>query len=233
MRHPAHVRDVQTALKFFKKRYGLGEKSKWVGIGHSCGATLLAQLVAGIGLASPIDAISTDDTSFSTAVRGERVEEEQETRMSGPSALVLLDGIYDIPLFLTNHTPSHGCPEAIAQIYRDIVEGAFGAEEADWSRASPTSGSYDEKQVGPELGHVVICHSPEDELVEKEQRDVMVQRLMAYGWVATGKGRAAGATGMRIVEIRDLEGGHDDIWEDGKRIAELIEEVSHSICRGP
>ncbi|KAF2019137.1 alpha/beta-hydrolase [Aaosphaeria arxii CBS 175.79] len=203
VRHPSHVRDVAAALRYLRAEHGV---ERWIGVGHSCGATLLLQYVAGIGL---------DD------VRG---------RNDGLEALVLLEGIYDVPLMLRNHVPP-GCPEGIARIYREFVEGAFG-EGGDevYRKVSPVAGAYGRESVGRGLKLVALGYSAEDELVESEQREAMLRVLKGDGWVdsvdeiAEGKG---------LVECRDLQGAHDWIWEDGRQIAAVIEEVVGRIHQWP
>lgn len=186
-RHPQHLADVRAAMRLLAAHHGL---QTWIGVGHSCGATLLLQLVASIGVPlAPLPA---------------------------PRALVLLEGIYDLPLLLRNHAPP-ACPPAIADIYRDFVCGAFG-DEAGYAGASPVAGTY-VAETWERGGLVVLAHSAEDELVEEEQRAVMARRLEEEGWTLEE------GSGKRTVELRDLKGGHDEIWEDGSQIAELIAEV--------
>jgi kynurenine formamidase len=186
VRHPHHVQDVHSAIEYLKKEYGL---ARWIGVGHSCGATLLLQYVAGIGLSQ---ACSTR-----------------------PEALILLEGIYSIPLLLQHHLPP-SCPENISRIYHDFIKGAFG-ESSTYDAQSPVSGAYTES-AWPSARLVVLGHSAEDELVEVAQRDVMLARLEDEGWKD-----ATAAT--RTVTIRDLAGGHDETWEDGLQIAGLIDDA--------
>lgn len=217
MRHPSHIKDVESARKWLYTKYGIGSTRKWIGVGHSCGATLLLQLVASIGLANDVDGDETDVGAEGTG--------------SGPSALILLEGIYDLPLFLKNHEPPHCSPE-IATIYRDIVQGAFGPDEVTqdsrearsaWQVASPTHGTYTSSSC-PSLRLISLCHAPTDELVEVEQRTVMVERLKREGWLP-GEQMITDEK-KRIFEVRDLEGTHDGIWEDGQQIADLMIEMA-------
>lgn len=204
-KHPEHVRDIERALNYLEQEYGVGKKERgyeWIGVGHSCGATLLLQYVSGIGLESP---------HWSN-------KEEKE----GPTSLVLMEGIYDIPRFLYNHEPPHCSPE-VAQIYRDIIEGAFGPDtsimggdgiqRSRYEVVSPTSGMYKSKGK-----YTILAHSPEDELVEPEQKDAILKRLRECGWTQVTHHLASNA----IVQVRTLSGKHDFIWEDGAQVAELI-----------
>ncbi|KAF5851539.1 hypothetical protein GGP41_004362 [Bipolaris sorokiniana] len=202
-KHPTHVRDVAAALRFLAQNHGM---KRWIGVGHSCGATMLAQLVSGIG-----------------------AETEAAEPPTGPEALVLLEGIYNIPLLLRNHSPP-ACPEHISDIYRDFVAAAFGteADEKDLLDVSPVSGKYNTEQW-PEGRLLLICHSYEDELVERAQRDVMCVALDRQGWSIVmevgDEEDEVRAEGRRVLNVRDLKGGHDEIWEDGKQIATLVAEV--------
>lgn len=204
VQHPEHIQDVQRAIKYLKTHYNI---HRWIGVGHSCGATLLLQQVAGIGL-SQLSASDSKSTSDSV-------------NAIGPEALVLLEGIYDIPLLLQNHTPP-ACPPSISQIYYDIVQGAFG-DASTYSAVSPVSGKY-EMESWADGRLVVLAHSPDDELVEEEQRVVLLKRLEKDGW-ARGKGE-------RVLELKNLKGGHDEIWEEGTQIAQLIAEVVSRLCAG-
>lgn len=202
-KHPTHVRDVAAALRFLAQNHGM---KRWIGVGHSCGATMLAQLVSGIGA----------DTGVAEP-------------LAGPEALVLLEGIYNIPLLLRNHSPPT-CPAHISDIYRSFVADAFGADadEKALLEVSPVSGKYNSEQW-PQGRLLLICHSYEDELVERAQRDVMCVALDRQGWSivmeAGDEEDEVRAEGRRVLNVRDLKGGHDEIWEDGRQIATLITEV--------
>ncbi|KNG48699.1 alpha beta-hydrolase [Stemphylium lycopersici] len=201
-RHPQHVRDVAAGIRFLQREYGM---KRWIGVGHSCGATLMLQLVAGIGL----------EDSVSASIQG------------GPEALILLEGIYNFPLLLRNHLPPT-CPQHISDIYKDFISGAFGEDEEKYLAASPVSGKYNAQQWA-EGKLLVICHSHADELVERAQRDVMCVALDREGWSIVmevgDEEDEVKAEGRRVLNVRDLKGGHDWIWEDGKQIATLIAEV--------
>jgi hypothetical protein len=219
-----HIQDVATAIQWLHAEYkvgGGGEKGggyKWLGIGHSCGATLLAQFVSGIGL-NP--SRSNERAGGGEGVVGLKLGLK-------PTALILLEGIYSLPLFMANHTPPH-CPATIEAIYHDILVGAFGPDDADagWTSVSPTSSSYTVSAYP--LGRLIIlAHSKEDELVEEEQVHVMFDRLVECGW-ARGD-----SEGDRVVEKHWLRGKHDEIWEDGGQIAGLIRDALgrwDEICR--
>ncbi|KAL6708495.1 hypothetical protein ACN47E_002758 [Coniothyrium glycines] len=196
--HPQHVRDIAAGIAYLQQHYGV---TRWIGAGHSCGATMLLQLVAGLGLARAVS--------------------------PGPDALLLLEGIYNFPLLLKNHQPP-SCPEHVSRIYADFIAGAFGSDPAAYLAVSPVAGRYG-REVWPEGRLVVVCHSYEDELVERGQRDVLCVALDREGWsIVMEEGDEEDevrAEGSRVLNVRDLKGGHDWIWEDGVQIAKLIAEI--------
>jgi acetyl esterase/lipase len=199
-RHPQHIRDVGHAIQYLQREYSV---KRWIGIGHSCGATMLCQLINGIGLMPEL------------------------IPAPGPEALILISGLYNLPLLVRNHLPPT-TPAPIAKIYRDFMELAFGEDEAEWQKASPVTFKYNAQQW-PEGKLLILCHSYEDELVERTQRDVMCVALDREGWNTVmevgDEEDQVKAEGRRVVNVRDLKGGHDWIWEDGKQIAILAAEA--------
>jgi kynurenine formamidase len=191
-------------VRFLQHEYGV---RRWIAAGHSCGATLLLQLAAGIGL---------DDANANANANAPRPA-------TGPEALVLTAGIYNVPLLLANHAPP-ACPAEIAAIYADIVAGAFGADSAVYRAVSPVAGKYG-PAAWPEGRLVVLAHSYEDELVERAQRDVMCVVLDREGWaIVMEEGDDEGVLGKRgrVLEVRDLKGVHDFVWRDGEQLARLL-----------
>jgi kynurenine formamidase len=155
-----------------------------------------------------------------------RIGLDNSKSCSGPDALVLSAGIYNFPLFLRNHLPPT-CPEEVSRIYNDIISGAFGSDSAVYQRVSPVAGKYGEENW-PEGRLIVLAHSYEDELVERAQRDVMCVALDREGWsivMEDGDEEADVGSGRRVLEVRDIKGAHDFVWEDGEQSAKLIAEV--------
>jgi len=182
------------------------------------------QLVSGIGLDQEDDEDEKKNTKKEKASTG-------GVAVVGPEALILLAGIYNIPLMLRNHAPP-ACPEHISNIYKTFVKGAFGEDEGEkeeeYIKVSPVTGKYDTQQW-PEGRLLVICHSYEDELVERAQRDVMCVALDRQGWSIVmevgDEEDEVRAEGRRVLNVRDLRGSHDWAWEDGKQIATLMAEA--------
>jgi kynurenine formamidase len=190
------VRDIAAGIAFLAREYGV---KRWIGFGHSCGATMLAQYVSGIGL---------------------------DVQGGGPEALVLSAGIYNIPLFLRNHS-APACPDEIEAIYTAIVDGAFGTDSSVYQGVSPVAGRYGrETWVNGKV--VVLAHSYDDELVERAQRDVMCVALDREGWsivMEDGDEEGDVRQGARVLEIRDIEGRHDFGWRDGAQSAKILAEL--------
>lgn len=149
----------------------------------------------------------------------------------GPEALLLSAGIYNLPLFVRNHAPP-ACPENIAQIYQDIVRGAFGKDAKVWQDVSPVAGTYG-KESWKNGKLIVLAHSYDDELVERQQRDVMCVALDREGWsivMEDGDDEANPEVGGRVLEVRDIKGAHDFAWRDGEQHARLIEEIVQRVA---
>ena len=226
VQHPQHLRDVVRALRHLRREQRV---RRWVGVGHSCGATLLLQLVSRIGLDEDADDDDDDDddnalgSSSSSAPpppppTAAATTQGMHTLPSGggPEALLLLAGIYDLPLLLQNHAVP-ACAEPVARVYDAFVAGAFGADRERYACVSPVAGRFGPERW-PEGRLVVLGHSHEDELVEGAQRDVMCVALAREGW-------SVGAEGRRALEVRELKGAHDFLWRDGRQVAQLIAEV--------
>jgi kynurenine formamidase len=195
---------MASGIAFLQREYNV---KRWIGVGHSCGSTMLSQYVSRIGL-------------------------ETTKRDIGPEALVLGAGIYNFPLFLRNHSQP-ACPEEIERIYMDIVSGAFGPDSAAYQKLSPVAGKYGE-EIWPEGKLIVLAHSYEDELVERAQRDVMCVALDREGWsivMEDGDEEADVRSGRRVLEVRDIKGKHDAGWMDGEQSAKLITEVVQRLAQ--
>ncbi|KAF2496200.1 hypothetical protein BU16DRAFT_460607 [Lophium mytilinum] len=202
VQHPTHLNDVCVALAYLSARFRI-EDYGWVGIGHSAGATLWTQLLSDVDVGTV--------PRPSAAVRGSL------------SGLVLLAGIYDLPLFLELHRAP--LVDAKTQrIYEQIVTGAFGEDPVGWAVASPANARYVGEEW-PALGLVVLARSKGDQLVEEEQDAEIEAVLRQQGWV--GEGEEDGGRGRRRkLWVRQLEGGHDEVWQSNKgQIAGLVQEV--------
>lgn len=212
IQHPTHLHDIALALSFLAKTYAVGSTYKYMGIAHSCGATLFTQYLSRIGLPNPPEPYTC------------------------PTALMLTAGIYSLPSLLAAHTPPL-CSSAVAEIYAQIVSGAFGPLDPaahSYEAASPAiSGVYTDSALrahgADALRWILLCQSRDDELVEREQGVEMETRLRSDGWVG---GEGVEST-QRVVDARYLVGKHDDVWESGHRMAKLIDEVVGKLLASP
>lgn len=178
VKHPTHIEDVLTAILWLQSQYGFTDN--YVLVGHSCGATLAFETVMGIW--TP------------------RAAAANESELYLPSAVVGVEGIYDLKLLLKNHSEH--------PIYQELIEGAFGTEHREWARASPTIGEF--ARSWPNGRVVVLAHSKDDELVDWPQVEAMSNRL-----------RLEKRNRRRDVVI-SLTGKHDEVWEHGQQLAIAI-----------
>ena len=127
----------------------------------------------------------------------------------GPLAIVGLAGIYDLKLFRdTNKEIS---------AYQEIVEGAFGEDEATWDAVSPAvvKGAVGVEGGWTEGRWAILAYSPEDSLVDAAQREAMNTFLKGC-WELQSEDK------LRCVALMRLEGEHDECWEKGEGLADAI-----------
>jgi kynurenine formamidase len=208
--HPQHVQDVLAALKWLGAEYNVGihdgalskEKARnWIAVGHSCGATIAFQLCMAYShpWGSP-EAGSWDGKP--------------------PVAVVGLEGIYDLPLLNQTHIDQ--------PIYADFITSAFGPDQLVWREASPVHGHYKTALQEGGMKLLVLGHSAEDELVERQQVDVMQRCLEGQGWSTLnfpkeGNTSAKEETLNRQLTLLELTGTHDEVWSEGTGVRTAIE----------
>lgn len=178
-----HIDDIMLALQHLHRTLDVGKQDGWeyILIGHSCGATLAFQAVARLLL-------------------------QDESGMEQPVAVLGVEGIYDIPLLLTNHETS--------PVYREFITGAF-KDEARWTRASPVHFPRETlARVIKGVEVIVIAHSRADELVEIEQATRMLDNLNGVAETKEEKGK---------IVFGEIEGKHDETWRDGHGVALIVQ----------
>ncbi|PLB43940.1 hypothetical protein P170DRAFT_441378 [Aspergillus steynii IBT 23096] len=191
-KHPDHLADVQDALAFLQRKYGFGER--YILVGHSCGATMAFQSVMGC-LRSGGD-------------NEEELDEERKVSPFAPTAILGMAGIYDLRLLRDTFRD--------VSAYQEIVEGAFGKDEAVWDAVSPAAVQGPSGVAGWKAGRLaVLAYSPEDGLVDPTQREAMRQALAPWE-----KGHSH--VKSRRVELLSLTGSHDESWEKGQDLARAI-----------
>ncbi|KAI9848117.1 MAG: hypothetical protein M1838_000642 [Thelocarpon superellum] len=129
-----------------------------------------------------------------------------------PVGILGVEGVYDLVGLRDRHFES--------SIYQDIVTNAFGLDEREWRKASPTTWLLEKASLAeswPEGRVLVIAQSHEDGLVEDDQATELLHAVGLDG------NRSAG----RKDELMWLRGLHDQIWEEGHELAAAI---LHSIC---
>nr|POE47545.1 kynurenine formamidase [Quercus suber] len=128
-----------------------------------------------------------------------------ELNVVPPVAVLGVEGLYDLPALVAFH--------ARESAYRGFVTGAFGGDEEVWKAVSPAHGEFGVEEW--EEGRlVVLAQSHEDELVEWEQTALQERRLKEQGWEKGGT--------ERRVEVLELKGKHDQVWEQGTELARAI-----------
>lgn len=114
-----------------------------------------------------------------------------------PTAIVGLEGIYDL----------EGLVERLGPGYGELFIGAFG-EPSTWADASPMKFTGGFKPNWKDGSLVVLTWSPDDELIDVPEIDGMAKVLERDG--------------LKTLVIKDLEGTHDGMWEDGRPFAKVI-----------
>ncbi|RAH81485.1 hypothetical protein BO86DRAFT_339405 [Aspergillus japonicus CBS 114.51] len=226
-RHPDHIADVQAALAFLQRRYGFGDR--YILVGHSCGATLAFQSVMGAfrnnqttpnsrGLVDGGGDGDHDVSGNNGAVGGSGgIGVGGGSVAMGPQAILGTAGIYDLRGLRDDHV-------RIAA-YQQFIEGAFGGEEALWDAVSPAAVNDEQNGVvgGWTAGRLaVLAHSPEDELVNAHQHEVMMEALGPWVEAASSSFQGSSSSRKRKVELLPIKGAHDDCWEKGIELARAI-----------
>lgn len=194
--HPDHIADVLAALSFLHRLRIFGEGERWILAGHSCGATLAFQAVM-----SPTRwGLSSEGYSFPK-----------------PAAIVGFNGLYDLAGFVAH--PPAGYAH-LREGYREFTEGAFGGDGGVWRAVCPTTaaaGWVGEWVEGlgreGEKAQVVLVQSLEDTLVPGEQLEGLRVVLEREGEKV-------------VVGVEEAGGDHNEIWEEGGRMGEILWKVA-------
>lgn len=184
-RHPDHINDVLAALLYLQEKYQFEER--YVLAGHSCGATLALQVAMKRYWGSQYESTLA-----------------LELNVVPPTAVVGLEGLYDLPAYVMSHVKE--------PVVQDFIENAFGPEKEIWKAASPAYADFEDSWQDGQL--VVLGHSNGDELVEWEQCALMEKALKAQTWKENSN--------ERQLKVLELSGKHDEVWQDGKEAARAI-----------
>ncbi|KLJ12105.1 hypothetical protein EMPG_12769 [Blastomyces silverae] len=166
---------------------------RYILVGHSCGATLAFQAVMGSVLSA-----------------GTTGSETTGPNIKPPITIVGVEGIYDLRVLRDTFKEF--------PVYQEFIEAPFGTDENVWDGVSPAKV---EGQKGIAGGWVngrlaVLAHSEADELVDMGQLRAMTKMLEMW--------RAAGSQGRtrNVLLLDDLKGAHDEIWNKGDELAQVI-----------
>ncbi|KAJ5436785.1 hypothetical protein N7445_007670 [Penicillium cf. griseofulvum] len=215
-KHPDHIRDVEAALALLQNTYGFG--TRYILVGHSCGATLAFQAVMGAvsghrEQASP-GSTGKPDTSvgFVSASPGPL----PPALTAQPTAIVGVAGIYDLRRLRDTH--------ADISAYQEFIEGAFGMDEVLWDGVSPAqmAGSRG-VDCGWKSGRLaVLAYSQDDELVDASQTEVMKEALGNWEKTEAQIPKQELLHGDRRVRVLSISGAHDEAWENGEQLARAV-----------
>ncbi|RMY39292.1 hypothetical protein D0865_12861 [Hortaea werneckii] len=205
--HPDHLNDILDALRHLQDTFSFG--TRYLLVGHSCGATLAFQLAM-------MQHQHQQQSNPSPLTPPDAV-------VPPPLALLTVEGLYDLPALVAYHSDS--------PIYSHLITNAFGPNPEDWARASPTTLSPSPVQVPPAHQQqaetwptlIVLAHSRQDELVEWQQVDLMHAALKSRGFDEVGRG--VGGDGGRRLKLIELDGAHDDVWREGGELARAVGET--------
>jgi kynurenine formamidase len=124
-----------------------------------------------------------------------------DSQLPQPACVLGISGIYDLESFIQSHSE--------IPVYRVLIENAF-PEKSLWEQASPNKSNLSETAKWQDARAVIVSHSDEDELVEKAQASSMLERA-----------RLA-PNSKEKVHFLHATGAHDEIWESGHILADLI-----------
>ncbi|KAI7189344.1 hypothetical protein KC363_g4987, partial [Hortaea werneckii] len=192
--HPDHLTDILDALRHLQDTFGFG--TRYLLVGHSCGATLAFQ------------AAMMHLPSFPSPV-------------TPPLALLAVEGLYDLPALVSHHADSPIYQHLITNAFGPDP-AVWAAASPAISLSSSSSSQQHQQHPGPQL--IALAHSRQDELVEWAQVDRMHAALKrSGGWDEVGREEGAGGGRLKLIE---LHGGHDQVWrEGGAELARAVGEV--------
>ncbi|KAI4729368.1 alpha/beta-hydrolase [Aureobasidium sp. EXF-10728] len=126
-----------------------------------------------------------------------------------PAALLGMEGIYDLAALVATHTHP---------AYREFVTAAFSEDEKTWDMASQLCCRLQNWR-----GNVWLIQSVNDELVDMQQTDSMVDKLVMQGFTKTTT--TVAETESKQVSKIVINCLHDEVWEKGTELAKAIRAV--------
>lgn len=215
--HPDHIRDVEAALAFLQNTYAFG--SRYILVGHSCGATLAFQAVMGAVANHREQSFNdgADDSGAGAEVVSTSPGPLPPRLAAQPTAIVGVAGIYDLRRLLDAHRE--------ISAYREFIEGAFGAHEMTWDAVSPAQmvGSRG-VEGGWKSGRLaLLAHSKDDGLVDEGQLEAMRDALKGWEESEAQVPKQELTARDRRVRTLTISGAHDEAWIDGTELARSIQ----------
>ncbi|KAF7915104.1 hypothetical protein BELL_0219g00040 [Botrytis elliptica] len=180
-KHPDHLEDICSALSYLQSKYSI--EDQYLLLGHSCGATLSMQISMG------------KEYLHSCGIPDEQLN------FKLPRYVLGVAGIYDLRLLRQTHPHP---------AYNQFLTQAFGSDEQLWDEVSPAKYSnFEEFEKSGKI--LAFATSPDDELVDEIQIDVMLRNLH-------------GINGVVVKNLKNhLKGTHNKIWETGNLANAIVE----------
>lgn len=115
-----------------------------------------------------------------------------------PAAIIGVSGIYDLVALDNRHQGN----------YAGFITGAFGGNKEGWEAASPAAYTGSFKTSWPSSKSVILAWSHQDTLIDEPEIDAMAGKLIADR--------------VNVSITKDLTGEHDDVWEQGSQLTQLV-----------
>ncbi|KAI7569581.1 hypothetical protein KC317_g3205 [Hortaea werneckii] len=199
--HPDHLTDTLAALRHLQDAFGFG--TRYLLVGHSCGATL----------------------AFQAAMMHHH---HSSSPITPPLALLAVEGLYDLPALVANHADAPAYQNLVTNAFGPDPSDWAAASPAIALQHSLPSPSSSRHQPLPQPQLIALAHSRQDELVEWQQVDLMHAALKK----AAGFDEVEGEAGRRL-KLIELHGGHDEVWREhgGGELARAVGEVLQVVRR--
>ncbi|KAG9751991.1 alpha/beta-hydrolase, partial [Aureobasidium melanogenum] len=208
VQHPEHLNDVLGALSFLGSNTGeeIGLKN-----GGSTRLPDTRSITAGRYV------LCGHSCGATLAMQATAILSAGHGAIWPPVALLGMEGIYDIAALVATHTHP---------AYREFVTAAFGQNEETWVTASQLVGRLEKWR-----GNVLLVQSSSDELVDMEQTDSMMEKLVMQGFTRTST--ISTSTEGKQVSKMVIDCLHDEVWEKGTELAEAIRVVTDKAWISP
>jgi len=154
--------------------------------------------------------------AFQSIMRGAEwfQREEYLSSLLPPRCILGVNGLYDLPTLIDDPGPKH---RPLIPIYDEILVGAFCADPRQkascvkvLTSASPALGA-----AVQHCREFILAQSLEDTLVPYSQTETMLRHL----------GSLKETDPKVVVRQVDISGDHDDLWQQGHRLAEILRDV--------